>query len=124
MYQCDRCGKGAQFGMNVSHSHRRTKKRSLPNLHKVTLFIGGKRQTQRLCTKCLRLEKKKAIIKPKEKIIDTKPEVEKKEPQAISEGKRVVTSKPTTTGTLSEAIEKSADKTAKKEKVPAKTSKS
>lgn len=60
MYACDRCGKSSQVGMNVSHSHRRTKKRSLPNLHKTTLTIGSKRQTMRLCTKCIRLAKKES----------------------------------------------------------------
>lgn len=57
MYVCDRCGKGSQVGMNVSHSHRRTKKRSKPNLHKTTLFIGGRSLGLRLCTKCLRIMK-------------------------------------------------------------------
>lgn len=41
--------------MNVSHSHRRTKKRSLPNLHVLTVRIEGKNVKMRLCTKCSRL---------------------------------------------------------------------
>ncbi|HEX3900953.1 MAG TPA: 50S ribosomal protein L28, partial [Mycobacteriales bacterium] len=28
---CDVCGKGPGFGMNVSHSHRRTRRRFNPN---------------------------------------------------------------------------------------------
>lgn len=55
MYICERCGKGLLVGMNVSHSHRRTKKRSLPNLHLTTVYIGGKKVTARYCTKCLRI---------------------------------------------------------------------
>jgi len=55
MYICERCGKGLQVGMNVSHSHRRTKKRSLPNLHLTSIYIGGKRVKARYCTKCLRI---------------------------------------------------------------------
>ena len=57
MYACDRCGKGSQVGMSVSHSHVRTKKRSKPNLHRTTLVYNGRRQSMRLCTKCLRLAK-------------------------------------------------------------------
>lgn len=55
MYICDRCQKGLQVGMNVSHSHRRTKKRSLPNLHVLTVRVDGKNKTMRLCTKCSRV---------------------------------------------------------------------
>lgn len=59
MYVCDRCQKGLQVGMNVSHSHIRTKKRSLPNLHVITVKIDGKNQTMRLCTKCTRIVRAK-----------------------------------------------------------------
>lgn len=55
MYICDRCQKGRQVGMNVSHSHRRTKRKTLPNLHVMTVRVEGKNKTMRLCTKCLRL---------------------------------------------------------------------
>src|SRR3989344_2752647 len=100
MYSCDRCGKGAQVGMNVSHSHRRTKNRSMPNIHKVTLTIGGRRESLSLCTKCLRVVKKTAVVKPREKVEVQIKEV--KEPQAVTKVEK--------TGTLSEAIEKSTDK--------------
>lgn len=59
MYLCDRCQTGLQVGMSVSHSHIRTKKRSLPNLHVITVKIGGKNKTMRLCTKCTRIVRKK-----------------------------------------------------------------
>ena len=55
MFVCERCGKGLQVGMNVSHSHRRTKKRSLPNLHTTSIIIGGRKVKARYCTKCLRI---------------------------------------------------------------------
>ena len=32
---CDVCGKGPGFGHNVSHSHRRTKRRFDPNIQRV-----------------------------------------------------------------------------------------
>ena len=60
MARCDRCGKGVLVGMNVSHSHVRTKKRSYPNLHTFRLKTGGVTRRLRLCTKCLRIVKKTA----------------------------------------------------------------
>lgn len=34
--RCDLTGTGVMVGNNVSHSHRKTRRRFLPNLHKVT----------------------------------------------------------------------------------------
>ena len=112
MYSCDHCGKSAQVGMKVSHSHRRTKKRSMPNLHKTTLFIGGRRQSMSLCTKCLRLEKKKSTLNLKDKLV-----VGTKESSEVK-----IVAKVEKMGTLSAAIEKSADKTSKKVKKSVKAS--
>ena len=106
MYACERCGKGLQVGMNVSHSHRRTKKRNYPNLHKVTLTISDKRKTMWLCTKCLRMVKKQATFTPKE--IAEEPIVEAK-----------VEVKATQSRTLSEDIEKAAAKEVKEPAVVA-----
>lgn len=55
---CDRCGKGVQVGMNVSHSHVRTKKRSHPNLHSFKISEGNTTARLQFCTKCLRIVKK------------------------------------------------------------------
>lgn len=44
--------------MSVSHSHIRTKKRSIPNLHVITVRVDGKNKTMRLCTKCTRIVRK------------------------------------------------------------------
>lgn len=85
MYICDRCQKGLQVGMNVSHSHRRTKKRSLPNLHILTVKVAGKNKTMRLCTKCTRIVRaqypRATEAAPKE--IHKTAVDEKKEPQEI-----------------------------------------
>ncbi len=35
---CELCGVKAQYGNNVSHSERRTRRRFLPNLHRVSLL--------------------------------------------------------------------------------------
>jgi len=53
-YSCDICNKGVMTGMNVSHSHRRTKRIFKPNLQWVSLTLGGKKQRLRLCTRCIR----------------------------------------------------------------------
>jgi large subunit ribosomal protein L28 len=62
MRACDRCKKGVQVGMNVSHSHVRTKKRSMPNLHTLTIKSGSEKQRMHLCTKCLRIVKKEVLV--------------------------------------------------------------
>ncbi len=49
---CSMCGKGAQVGNTVSHSHRKTKRRWLPNLQSVQLKKGEKRVY--LCMQCLK----------------------------------------------------------------------
>ena len=38
---CDVCGKRPQFGMRLSHSHRRTKRRWNPNVQKVRAIVNG-----------------------------------------------------------------------------------
>ena len=67
-----------------------------------------------LCTKCLRIEKKKATITLKGKLV-----------VGVTKSSEVkVTAKVEKTGTLSEAIEKSADKESKKVKKSVKVSQS
>jgi len=62
MRACDRCQKGIQVGMNVSHAHNRTKKRSLPNLHSLKVKDGAITVRMSLCTKCIRTVKKEQIV--------------------------------------------------------------
>ena len=54
---CDICGKGPQFGNNVSHANNKTKKRSLPNLQSIRANIGGSIKRIRVCTRCLKAGK-------------------------------------------------------------------
>ncbi len=54
MAKCDLCGKGPQFGHNVSHSKRRTNRLWAPNIQNVTVEIDGALRRLRLCTRCLR----------------------------------------------------------------------
>jgi large subunit ribosomal protein L28 len=54
-------GKDAQFGCNVSHSHRRTNRRFSPNIQKVTLVSEalGRSVRLRITTRALRNVQKK-----------------------------------------------------------------
>ncbi len=54
MAKCELCGKGPQFGHNVSHSNRATKRRFNPNVQRVRVMWEGKVQRMYLCTRCLR----------------------------------------------------------------------
>jgi len=54
MAKCERCGKGPQFGHNVSHSHRKTNRSWAPNIQKTTVVQNGQAKRISLCTKCLK----------------------------------------------------------------------
>jgi large subunit ribosomal protein L28 len=55
---CDVCGKGPGFGMSVSHSHRRTRRRFNPNIQSVRAIVGrGTRRRMNVCTSCLKAGK-------------------------------------------------------------------
>jgi large subunit ribosomal protein L28 len=54
---CDVCGKSPSFGMNVSHSHRRTKRRWSPNIQRVRAVVNGGTRRIDVCTSCIRAGK-------------------------------------------------------------------
>ncbi|MDP2936122.1 MAG: 50S ribosomal protein L28 [Dehalococcoidia bacterium] len=54
MARCDMCGKGPQFGHNVSHSHRKTKRTWDPNVKKTSVMVNGSKRSANVCTRCLR----------------------------------------------------------------------
>jgi large subunit ribosomal protein L28 len=54
---CDICGKSPGFGNNVSHSHRRTKRRFNPNIQRVRTTINGTPKRLNVCTSCLKAGK-------------------------------------------------------------------
>lgn len=58
-YKCQLCGKGIQYGHNVSHSKRRTRRIFKPNLHRARVLVGQSMKKMLLCTKCLRSTKVK-----------------------------------------------------------------
>ena len=53
-YSCDVCGKGKQFGHNVSFSQRKTNKVWKPNLQTKHIQVDGRTLKVKICTQCLR----------------------------------------------------------------------
>jgi large subunit ribosomal protein L28 len=54
---CDICAKGPGFGNNVSHSHRRTRRRFDPNIQRVRAVVNGVPKRLNVCTSCLKAGK-------------------------------------------------------------------
>ena len=51
---CEICGKGTMSGMNVSHSHLKTKRTWKPNIQRVRAIVAGEAKRVNVCTRCLR----------------------------------------------------------------------
>lgn len=53
--RCDICGKGPQFGNNVSHANNKTRRRFNPNLQsvRVQMPVGGNARAK-VCTRCIK----------------------------------------------------------------------
>ena len=51
---CEVCSKGPSWGMNVSHSHRRTKRRWNPNIQRVRALVNGSPKRLYVCTGCIK----------------------------------------------------------------------
>ena len=53
--RCDVCGKGPQFGNNVSHANNKTRRRFNPNLQPVRVqlpsCVNGR---MKVCTRCIK----------------------------------------------------------------------
>mgnify|MGYP001041482199 FL=1 len=60
MAKCEVCGKGPQFGNNVSHSMRHTKRRWNVNVQRTRLVAGGVERRAYLCAKCIKTRQKPA----------------------------------------------------------------
>ncbi len=54
---CEVCGKHPSFGMSISHSHRRTKRRWNPNIQRVRAVVGGTTKRVDVCTRCIKAGK-------------------------------------------------------------------
>ena len=52
--RCEICGKGPQFGAQVSHAHNVSTKRRYPNVQRVRAMVKGAPRIIHVCTRCLR----------------------------------------------------------------------
>jgi len=59
--RCEICGKRPSVGHHVSHAHNLTKRRWLPNLHRVRAIVDGTPRRIQVCTRCIRSGK---VVKP------------------------------------------------------------
>jgi large subunit ribosomal protein L28 len=58
MAKCEVCGKGPQFGNNVSHSMRHTKRRWKVNVQRVRVVKDGVEKQVYMCAKCIKTRQK------------------------------------------------------------------
>lgn len=54
MAKCAICGKGAHFGQNVSHSHRRSNRMWKSNIKSVRVKLADGTKKMYVCTNCLK----------------------------------------------------------------------
>ena len=59
---CEICNKGPMSGMNVAHSHLKTKRRWYPNIQLVRAIVDGEVKRVNVCTRCLRSGKVQRAI--------------------------------------------------------------
>jgi len=64
MAKCSVCGKATAFGIQLSHSHRRTNRSFKPNVQKVKAVVNGTPCRVHACTRCLRSGKVERASKP------------------------------------------------------------
>jgi large subunit ribosomal protein L28 len=60
MAKCDVCGKGPQFGHNVSHSMRHTKRTWKANMQRVRVVENGVEKRVYMCAQCIKTRQKTA----------------------------------------------------------------
>ena len=58
MAKCEVCGKGPQFGHNVSHSMRHTNRRWNVNIQRLRLVADGRERRVSICAKCIKTMQK------------------------------------------------------------------
>lgn len=54
MAKCENCGKGPQFGHNVSFSQKKTKRKFKANIQRITVYEGDRKVRKHLCTRCIK----------------------------------------------------------------------
>lgn len=53
-FRCAITGKGPHAGNTISHSHRATKRRFMPNLQKIKVVVNGKVQRLKVSTHAIK----------------------------------------------------------------------
>jgi len=66
--KCDLCGKGPQFGNNVSHANNKTRRRWNVNLRPVRAKVDGGSKRITVCTSCI---KSGRVVKPQARVVAT-----------------------------------------------------
>jgi len=59
---CEVCGKKPVFGQSISHSHKASKKKWKPNLHKIKAQTPSGTKRIWVCTRCVRTGKVKKAL--------------------------------------------------------------
>ena len=59
---CEICGKGPQFGNNISHAHNVTKRRWNVNLVSMRARVKGRVERMKVCTRCLKAGKVVKVV--------------------------------------------------------------
>ena len=54
---CEVCGKHPSFGMSISHSHVRSKRRWNPNIQRIRAVVNGSPKRVNVCTSCIKAGK-------------------------------------------------------------------
>jgi len=63
--RCEVCGKGPQFGNNVSHANNRTRRRFDPNLQSIRVQRPqGGNVRMKVCTSCIKAGKVAKAVEP------------------------------------------------------------
>ncbi|MCX7773595.1 MAG: 50S ribosomal protein L28 [Clostridia bacterium] len=57
MAKCEVCDKGQHFGLQVSHSNRKSNRVWKPNVKKIRVEIDGVSKSMNICARCLRSSK-------------------------------------------------------------------
>jgi large subunit ribosomal protein L28 len=60
---CEVCGKHPSFGMSISHSHVRSKRRWNPNIQRVRAVVNGSTRRLDVCTSCLKAGKVQKAVR-------------------------------------------------------------
>jgi len=60
--RCDVCGKSPAVGNTISHAHKLTRRRWLPNLVSMRAMVSGRARRVRVCTRCLKAGKVTKVI--------------------------------------------------------------